>query len=228
MFVKRVMSWSKMLTEVRPVGTSHCVLVESSSTCAVKYPPWHRSFDPSFMFSSTTWLAPNGIHSPIRIVTLLMVITSSRSSRIVLSLDALSDARCALEDITGPPTRRSDRGRYGDTTYDTSSASVMVDSRVNVVVRSRNLESSHTTWSNFPSIRHRSSTSCLSSSGSRLPISCSPLGEIWYAVTLWCSFVDKRRPFTSLPSTRSSRSSFPSCVTFRYTRAVSTTSDAGA
>ena len=210
------------------MGTSHCVLVESSSTCAVKYPPWHRSFDPSFMFSSTTWFAPNGIHSPIRIVTLLIVITSSRSSRIVLSFDAHSDARCALEDITGPPTRRNDRGRYGDTTYDTSSASVMVLSRVNVVVRRRNLESSHTTCSSFPSTMHRSSTSWRSSSGSRLLMSCSPLGEIWYAVTLWCSLVDNRRPFTSLPSTRSSRSSFPSCVTFRYTRAVSTTSDAGA
>ena len=73
MLVNRVMSWSRMLTEVSPVGTSHCVLVESSSTCAVKYPPWHRSFDPNFMLSSTTWFAPNGIHTPIRIVTLLIV-----------------------------------------------------------------------------------------------------------------------------------------------------------
>ena len=54
--------------------------------------------------------------------------TSSKSSRIVLSLAALSDARCEFDDVTGPPTRRKANGRYGDTTYDTSSTSVIVDS----------------------------------------------------------------------------------------------------
>mmetsp|Transcript_11013 Transcript_11013/g.38240 ORF Transcript_11013/g.38240 Transcript_11013/m.38240 type:complete len:216 (+) Transcript_11013:2015-2662(+) len=215
MLVKRVMSWSRICTLVSPAGTSHCVLVLSVSTCAVKYPPWQRSLEPSFMLSSTTWFAPKGIHSPIIIVTLLIVMISSRSSRMVLSFVADSEALCALDDITGPPGLRSVLGRYGLETYDTSSVSVTVDSLVTVSLRSMNLSSSNTTCRICPSVMTRSSTAWRSSSGRRFAMSCRPLGEIWYAVMLWCSLVLSLRPFTSLPSTRSSRSSLPSWLMLR-------------
>ena len=39
MLVNVVISWSKMLTFVKPAGISHVALVESVSTVGVKNPP---------------------------------------------------------------------------------------------------------------------------------------------------------------------------------------------
>ena len=72
--------------------------------------------EPRLWFNITTLLAPNGMNSATITDTEFSVITSSRSSRMVVLFGSpLSCARCALLSVGRPPCRRH-CGTYAEET----------------------------------------------------------------------------------------------------------------
>ena len=206
-------------TFVRPTGISSVVSVDRESTCAEKYPPFTRSSAPSLRVSAMIWLHPNGTHSPTRITRRLTVICTSSSSRTDDAPRPDSAARCALDAI-GRRKSRHVNGKYGDETYDTSSVSVTVLSMQKPFsLASWNVcaSGSYRTLSKAPSGSRITSSTALRSAFFKLVEFTSvsrPISVIWYATTGCLSCVMVRSARTYFASTRSSRWSRPSCVTF--------------